>query len=178
MLTKKRGQIWIETVLYTLIGISLIALVLAFVSPRISEAKDRAVVEQTLSSLNDLDSEINSLASLPSGNRRVFEILMKRGELYILPAQDVIQFKISDLSKPYSQANATIKFGKIELISLLGNKTSSATMTLNYTGLVDIKYAGAETEKKFTQGATPYRFFLENRDIANGMRVISIESAS
>ena len=56
----KKGQVWIETVLYTLIGISLIGLVLAFVTPKINEAKDRAVVEQTINSLSTFDEKMNA----------------------------------------------------------------------------------------------------------------------
>jgi uncharacterized membrane-anchored protein YitT (DUF2179 family) len=34
------GQIWIETVLYTLIGLALIGMVLAFIMPKINETKE------------------------------------------------------------------------------------------------------------------------------------------
>ena len=55
----ERGQVWIETVLYTMIGLVLIGLVLGFVNPKIEESKDNLIIEQTLTLLNDLDSKIN-----------------------------------------------------------------------------------------------------------------------
>ena len=78
---KKRGQVWVETVLYTLIGLVLIGLVLAFASPRISEAKDRLVVEQSINSLNAFDEKVN----IDPGNVRRIDFTIKRGALYIDP---------------------------------------------------------------------------------------------
>ena len=56
---RKKGQIWIETVLYTLIGLSLIGLVLAFVTPKINEARDNLVIEQTKDVMKIFDDKIN-----------------------------------------------------------------------------------------------------------------------
>ena len=56
-----RGQIWVETVIYTLIGLALMGLVLAFVMPKINESKDRIILQQTITSLNDIDEKINSV---------------------------------------------------------------------------------------------------------------------
>ena len=39
----KGGQVWVETVVYTLIGLVLISLVLAFATPAIQKQKDNAV---------------------------------------------------------------------------------------------------------------------------------------
>ena len=45
-----KGQIWVETVLYTLIALALIGITLAFVMPKINESKNNLIVEQTISS--------------------------------------------------------------------------------------------------------------------------------
>ena len=52
---KNKGQIWIETVLYTLIGLVLIGVTLAIVMPKINAARDRILVEQTASSMGVID---------------------------------------------------------------------------------------------------------------------------
>ena len=77
---KKRGQVWVETVIYTLIGLALIGLVLGFVSPRLDRARDDAVVEQSIGSLGDLDGKINEVLQAP-GNVRQIDFTMKKGEL-------------------------------------------------------------------------------------------------
>ena len=67
----RSAQVWIETVLYTLIGLALIGIVLTFVMPRINEAKDKIVVEQTIASLNAFDEKIQMTLQAPGSRRRV-----------------------------------------------------------------------------------------------------------
>ena len=50
----KRGQIWVETMVYTLIAFALIGLVLAFVKPKIQETQDKAIIEQSVNILKDI----------------------------------------------------------------------------------------------------------------------------
>ena len=40
-MNKKRGQVWVETVIYTLIALALIGTVLAFVKPKVEEMQDK-----------------------------------------------------------------------------------------------------------------------------------------
>ena len=47
-MNSRKGQIWIETVIYTLIGLALIGLVLAILTPKIKEFGDRQIIEQTI----------------------------------------------------------------------------------------------------------------------------------
>ena len=54
----KKGQVWIETVVYTLIGLSIIAIILTMAMPQIDKMKDKSVVEQTATALNELDKKI------------------------------------------------------------------------------------------------------------------------
>ena len=43
----KKAQVWIETVIYTLIALALIGTVLAFVKPKIQEIQDKIVKIQS-----------------------------------------------------------------------------------------------------------------------------------
>jgi len=80
---KKTAQVWIETVLYTLIGLALIGLALGFIIPKVNEARDKSLVEQSISSLSTLDEKINEVIQRGPGNRRTADFSMKKGELYI-----------------------------------------------------------------------------------------------
>lgn len=170
----KKGQVWIETVLYTLIGISLIGLVLAFITPKINDAKDRAVVEQTINSLSAFDEKMNAAFEI-TWSRRVLDFTIKRGSLYIDAEKDEIIFEVDDLSKPYSELGANITLGRITITSLRNQKTSSAILRLNYAERINITYDGLDNKnEKFTPAATPYRFSLENVGIHNGLTAIDI----
>lgn len=175
----KRGQVWIESVLYTMIGLALIGLVLAFVTPKITEAKDKLAVEQTINSLNDFDIKLNAVLEAP-GNRRLIEFTMKRGEFFINPGEGKIVFVISDLKKPYSQPGVDVNVGRIVLRSEEEQKTSSVSLSLSYGGFTDLRYAGGTETKKFTPSSIPYKFSITNEgdNDDNSLPEINIEEIS
>ena len=76
---KKRGQIWVETVVYTLIAFALIGLVLAFVKPKIEEIQDKAVLDQSAGILEEIDSIVKNLGS--PGNQRLIELGISKGKM-------------------------------------------------------------------------------------------------
>lgn len=152
-----KGQVWIETVLYTLIGLVLIGLVLAIAMPKINKAKDRLVVEQAIESLNIWGEKINEVTSSSPGNVRVISAFtMKRGEFYINPAEDEISFVLGDLSGPYSEPGVQIELGKVSLLSTEIRGRYSVYLGLNYSSVLNLTYAGAEKMAKFTASSTPY----------------------
>jgi len=177
MLRNKRGQVWVETVLYTLIGLALIGLVLGFVTPRINQAKDKLIVEQALDSLNSLDEKINSAAQVPS-NVRQAEFTMKRGELIIDGLNEKIIFIVDDLSHPYSEPGVEIDAGRVKVKSEKLKKKSKVTLTLDYLGRYNISYDGKSEEKTFTQSGTPYLLSITNKgdeDINDESAIFTID---
>ena len=48
-----KAQIWVETVIYTLVAITLISLVLAFALPAINQRRDQNIVESSIVLMND-----------------------------------------------------------------------------------------------------------------------------
>src|SRR3989344_3264984 len=94
-LFRRRGQIWIETVVYTLIGLALMGLVLAILTPKIKEFRDRSIVEQSIDSLNVIDSKINEILDAP-GNKRKIELTIEKGRLAINASQNTIYFIIDE----------------------------------------------------------------------------------
>ncbi len=158
---RNKGQVWVETVLYTLIGLALIGLVLGFVTPRINQAKDKLIVEQAIESLNALDEKINSASQVPSNVRRA-EFTMKKGELIIEAMEDLIIFNIPDLSEPYSEPGIEIDIGRVKAKSSAGQKKNSISLTLDYKNKYNITYKGEQVKKSFSQSSTPYRFTITN----------------
>jgi type II secretory pathway pseudopilin PulG len=165
----KKGQVWIETVLYILIGLSLIGLILAFVTPRITQEKERALVEQTIESLNVVDSKINEVLEAGIDNVRVVEFSIGRGELYFKPEDNQIEFIIKELSKPYSEPGVELNFGRIKEISMEEGKKSLVKLTLDYSNLANLTFEGKDEEKKFNPAATPYRFSIRNKGNENSL---------
>lgn len=157
----KRGQVWIETVIYTLIGLGLIGLVLALITPKINEYRDKAVIEQTISSLNLLDSKLNEALQSP-GNTRVVEFRIRKGSLFVDSTQDLIFFELEDSSSLYSQPNQETRLGKMKVLTTPEATGNRVRLTLSY-GL-NITYNGVEGPvKQFSAASIPYRFSLTNK---------------
>jgi len=160
---KRKAQVWIETVLYTLMGLALIGIVLAIATPKINESRDRILVEQTIKSLNVWDDRIGELVDRGQGNvRNIPAFTMKRGALIINSTSDEIVFMIDGLSRPYSEVGYEIKEGNILLTSYQNEKSAYVTLVLSYQNVSNITYGGADENKKFTAAATPYVFSLKN----------------
>lgn len=158
-----KGQIWIETVLYTLIGIALIGVVLAIATPKINQARDRILVEQTLKSLSIWDEKIGELLDKVPGNvRSIPAFTMKRGELTIEGSADEIVFRVDGLSAQYSELGYPIREGNVVLTSYKGQKDYYIIMELNYSRAANITYSGLDASKKFTAASTPYTFSLKS----------------
>lgn len=71
-----RAQVWIETVLYTLIAFVMIGLVLAYAKPKIEELQDKTIIEQSIEMLKNIDSTILTIGA--PGNQRLIEIGIKK----------------------------------------------------------------------------------------------------
>jgi type II secretory pathway pseudopilin PulG len=172
----RKGQIWVETVLYTLIGLALIGIVLAIVTPRINNSRDRVIVEQTIGSLGIFDESINEALDKGPGNiRRITEFSIRRGSLFIDGQNDQIYFVIEDLNKPYSEPGINVKDGRITILSEEGQKDSTVTLTLDYSGRADIRHKGNDAEGKYSIASAPYAFSIENNDLnAGGVYIINI----
>lgn len=157
----KKGQIWIETVLYTLIGLALIGISLAIITPKINEARDRIVVEQTIDSLGILDGKINEVMEKGPGNKRIIEkFSVKRGEMFINSTGEEIVFVLKDLKKPYSEPGVIVNEGRVEILSEEAKKGAVVYLTLRYVN-VNLTYPG-DNYKKFSAAATSYKFSIEN----------------
>ncbi len=164
----KKGQLWIETVIYVLIGLILIGLALTFILPKINEERDKGIVEQTIVSLGVLDEKINEVIDRGKDNKRVVEFSMQRGNLYFIPESDQIVFVIDGLSKPYSEPGVAIPVGRIIVKTTEGKKTSSINLTLEYSGLgANFTFNSLENMQKFTPSTLPYKFSIENKGEIN-----------
>tara|TARA_Y100000310_G_scaffold332473_1_gene408127 strand:+ start:812 stop:1348 length:537 start_codon:yes stop_codon:yes gene_type:complete len=169
MIRQRRAQVWIESVLYTLIGITMIGLVLAFAMPKINESKDRLRVEQAISSLNVLDDKLTT-AARATGNIRTVEFGLKEGELFFDGPADEVRLVLPELSGVFSEPGTEIEIGRVRLLTEEGQKTNTVTLRIPY--LYDVQVDGEDAVGKFTGSSVPYVFALENLGPASDGRVV------
>lgn len=169
----KRGQVWIETVIYTLVGLALIGLVLGVVTPRINEYRDKAVIEQTISVMNSIDSVIKAISTDP-GNARVIDVRIKEGTISVDSDNEKISYLLEDSDIVYSEEGITTQIGNIDVLtSKVGNRVD-VMLSLDYSGRFDI-FEEANSERIFAPSPVPYRFRFENIGLQEGGNFYQID---
>ncbi|MEM3122286.1 MAG: hypothetical protein QXH60_02485 [Candidatus Pacearchaeota archaeon] len=162
---EKKSQVWVETVIYTLIGIVLIGTVLALATPFINEQKDKAIIERTTNSLNQLDNVIINIKNLGVGNKREFNFLIGKGTMTIDGERDEIIFRFDESNYKYSEELVTIDISGTNLKARTGKsgKKFNIVFSLNYRDKVNITYNGEDISKTFSYAPNPYKFIIENK---------------
>ena len=98
----RNAQVWVETVLYTLIAFAIIGLILTYIKPEVEKFQDKSVIKQSITMMSDLNSKISEVARNGEGNRRVLEISVKKGFLKIDGPNDEITFEVES-AYPYTE---------------------------------------------------------------------------
>jgi hypothetical protein len=135
---QKRGQVWIETVIYTLMAFAMIAIVLAVTKPQIEKMQDKAIIEKSIEMMKEIDGLVSSAVQSPIGNRQKLEIGIKKGNLIIDAEGDEVRFEIESRYQ-YSEISTTQSEQKINISSTMtaetveaGSKTFKVILALNY----------------------------------------------
>ena len=160
----KKGQVWVETVIYTLIGIGLMALVLSFLLPKINQSQDKAVVEQSIETLNSIEQKMQESMGGAAGSARIIPFLrLKKGSLIIDGQDDTLKFIIEGLKTEYSQPDVEIPYGRMTIKTEKISKNYKVTMEIKPG--YDILYRGQNILQIIPPSPTPYKLSISN---ANG----------
>lgn len=156
-----RSQVWIETVLYTLIGLAIIGILLAIVKPAIDKKKDQILIETSLGILSDIGSKIEDVRYYGVGNSRLMDIQIKKGQIEVNGKRDEIKFLIESKYK-YSQPGENISIGKIVVLTEEKGEKYDVVLTLSYKNILNLTYNKEDTIKSFRAAPTPYTISVTN----------------
>lgn len=161
----KKAQVWVETVVYTLIGLVLIGTVLTIAIPVIQKQKDKAVIEKTHIAVNELDNNILIVKRNGIGNIREVNFFINKGTLTFNGVEDKIIFEIKDSSYAFSEVGDEIPIAGTNLKANTKKfgKKFSIILKLDYTDKINITYFGKEQNSTLSPGATPYILLIENK---------------
>jgi len=166
----RKGQVWVETVIYTLIGLAVIGLLLAVARPKIAEMKDKLVIEQSIEAMGNINDKIYEIQRAP-GNQRIIDLKVGRGRFVIDSGNDRLYWVI-DSSYEYSEPGYNISLGSMNV------RTETASpweiwLEIDYG--VDIIYDGErEGIKELTPAAVPYQIYIRNLGNPDGNIEIEI----
>jgi hypothetical protein len=178
----KKAQVWVETVIYTLIALTIIGLFLSFAKPKIEEIQDKATVEQSVQMLEDINNIILSIVEGGAGNQRVIELGIKKGALFIDGNSDTITFEM-DGKYTYTEPGANGAMGSyIEVGNILAStkkigKISTVTLISNYSDKYNITYQGEDKLKVVSRSPAPYKISILNKGESGGINQIDLSLA-
>ena len=155
-----RGQVWIETVIYTLIAFVMIGLVLAFAKPKIEQLQDHAIIEQSLSLMKDIDNTILTMGG--PGNQRYFSINIQKGDLKIDGVNDRLVFEIASTDM-YSEPGVSSIEGNIVVNTMKQGSSYAVNLTRDYSADYDITYNGANQVETISHAAKSYNLLITNK---------------
>lgn len=171
----KKGQVWIETVVYTLIAFIILGAILGFAKPKIEQLQDKSIIEQSMVMLEDIDSIIEEVKTI-SGNKREIELSIKKGSLNIDAANDQIIFEIES-KYTYSEPGITIKKGNIEIYNNKIGKINKINASINYAEKYNLTLNNEDKQELLAKSSAPYKLFISNEGKENILTKINFELA-
>ena len=172
VILKKRGQVWIETVTYTLVALVMIGLILSFAKPEIEKMRDKVLTEQSLNMMKEIDQTIFEVGEDATGNKRKLEITLKKGRMTLNGENDTIEFFMQSRGV-YSEPGQEYTEGNLKILTTEKGKYNDILITRNYTGEYDLLYKGENASKIITKASNQYNFYIENKGGVNNQ--ISVE---
>jgi hypothetical protein len=154
-----RGQVWVETVIYTLIGLAVIGLVMAVALPKINEKKDEIIIEQSIEALGDIDGKIYGAIGGGVGNRRIVDLDIRKGTLIVDMDEDSISWVLDSRFK-YSEPGVSVPLGRLNVTTVAAGPWE-IELKVGYG--VDLQFDGSNFgTKRLDVSPTPYKFVIEN----------------
>lgn len=158
-LESKRSQVWIETAIYTLIGLTIMAIVLSIATPQIQKMKERATLKQTITALNELNNEIKKVEQT-AGTIKIVQFKITKGKLEINSEENKIIYVLENTNLEFSEAGVEIKEGELTLKTENNGRKFNVFLELAYDNL-QMTY-NHEEETKTLHGSALYNIQIEN----------------
>jgi hypothetical protein len=164
----KNAQVWVETVIYTLIVLTIIGLFLSFARPKIEEMQDKSIIEQSIGMLEQIDGIISNIVQGGAGNQRVVEIGIKKGNLEIDSVNDQIVFEIDGryaYTEPglNGQKGDYVQIGKVLVTTENRGEIKRVTLISNYSNIYNVTYQMTENSEIITKAPNPQSMTISNK---------------
>ena len=156
----KKGQVWVETAIYTLIGLTIIAIILSVATPQIEKAKERAIISQTEDALIFFNNEIQKVEQA-AGSVKIVSFKITKGKLDLDPKNNRTVYTLEGTKLEFSEEGQAIKIGDLIFNTSKTGRRFDVSLQLDHLGL-DITFNGEEKLKTLHAAATPYQIRIEN----------------
>jgi hypothetical protein len=169
----KKGVVWVSTVLYILISLTVLSLVLVSVQPIIDKNRDKTICSQSEQVLRNIDDTMGKVSE-NQGNRFSSDVKISRGNLIINSSSNRIEWQLKDSAYQYSEENQEITQGKIHIITKKNGNKWQVSMYLDYQDVYDLSFNNQEISRVLTESSQDYSLSFENIDAQNKKIDISL----
>lgn len=176
MENKKKAQAWVETAVYTLIGLAIIGIILVVANPAIEKYKDRTVIEQTITALDDLNNEILEVKDRGAANKRIVQFNLKKGNLIVDGEEEKIYYILEESRLEYSETGEEISQGDIKIKTERRGRKYDITLSLVY-GNIGLTYNDNNVKKTFTPAPSPHNLAIENLGVQGEKILVDIKES-
>ena len=156
----KNAQIWVETVIYTLIGLIVIGVLLSVANLQIQKIKERNIIEQTITSLNTLDEKIIEIGD-SVGNIRIINFKIQKGILKIIPIDNKIEYLLENTLLELTEVDQEIQEGNIIIKTIENGNKYSISLTIKYEDL-NLTFDDSQDSIVLQSGPVAYKIQIEN----------------
>ena len=157
---QKKAQVWVETAIYTLIGLTIIAIVLSIATPQIEKAKERGIISQTEDALNILNNEIQEVEQT-AGSVKIVNFKITKGKLEINSNNNQTIYTLENTKLEFSEEGQAIKIGEILFNTTKSGRSFDVSLILPHEGLY-ITFNEKSKLKTLHASPTPYNIKIEN----------------
>jgi hypothetical protein len=173
-----KGQVWIETVIYTLIALTVIGLFLSYAKPKVEEIQDKSIISQSVEMMESINGILLTIVEGGPGNQRILNLGMRKGSLTIDGVNDEIFFEM-DGRYTYTEPGENgvygpiVDIGNIQATTKKIGKVNTVKLLSNYSGVYNITYQKEDQDKVISRSPTPYTisFSYKTKD-ASGRPII------
>lgn len=170
----KKGQVWVETVIYTLIGLAVMGLILAMAKPKIDEKRDQVAIEQAVEALRNINEKVYEVQKAV-GNRRAVDLKVGRGRLIIDKDNDMLLWEM-DISYQHSEEDKSVSIGGVNITTIKANPWR-ITLGISYSADITSEDSNFGT-KELTSSQSTYKLIVENKGKdENGKFIIDIRDS-
>jgi type II secretory pathway pseudopilin PulG len=162
---KIKAQVWVETVVYTLIGLTIMGILLSLTIPQIEKTKDKSIITQTVNAMNLLNAKIQECKET-TGSIRIVNLRVAKGKLEINPSRDLIVYTMENTGLELSEPGKPIEEAGIVLETQKKGDKYNINLTMNYAKDLAITTQEESEDLKVMQAGTiPYKITIENNGI-------------
>jgi hypothetical protein len=161
-LRKKKGQVLVETVVYTLIGLTIMGILLGVVTPKLKKINDNLHITNTMD-FTMLPIHQNIVAVQANvGEERHITVIIKKGELVIDSQANEIVYTLRGTTFKKSQPGVIVPQGDIDILTQEANGKYDISLILNYSSS-NITFNGKDENKLLTASSTGYEIQIQNK---------------